>query len=179
MKRRELYQKLIYLLAIFTVGAIVGYLYEVIFYYFTEHIISNRGVLYGPWLPIYGAGAVLIYFLKPLKKHPIILFISMMLVTGILEYVVGLYCLKVSNVKLWDYTGLFLNIQGLVCLRSVISFAIGGLILIYLIEPYLDKKINKISIHKLSIASFIFISIFLTDILLSTIYRTPITYWKK
>ena len=142
--RKEVTQKILYLILIFMIGAVVGYIYEVIFYLIQDHQLINRGVLYGPYLPIYGAGAVFIYFLKPLKKHPILLFISSMLITGILEYIIGLYCLKINNIRLWEYTGLFMNIQGLVCLRSVITFAIGGLILIYIVDPLLEKIVTKI-----------------------------------
>ena len=93
--------------------------------------------------------------------------------TGILEYVIGLYCLKISHTKLWDYTGLFLNIQGLVCLRSIITFGIGGLILIYIIDPLLEKIVLKMKQNtKLAICST-FILIFITDIILSIKFRTP------
>lgn len=170
---KEVNQKVLYLVLIFIIGAVVGYIYEVIFYLLQDHQLINRGVLYGPYLPIYGAGAVFIYLLKPLKKHPVLFFISVMLTTGILEYAIGLYCLKVSHTKLWDYTGLFLNIQGLVCLRSVVSFAIGGLILIYIVDPLLEKAVTKISKNiELAICST-FILIFITDIILSIKFRTP------
>ena len=170
---KEVNQKILYLILIFMIGAVVGYIYEVIFYLIQDHQLINRGVLYGPYLPIYGAGAVFIYFLKPLKKHPILLFISSMLITGILEYIIGLYCLKINNIRLWEYTGLFMNIQGLVCLRSVITFAIGGLILIYIVDPLLEKKVLKMKQNtKLAICST-FILIFITDIILSINFRTP------
>ena len=170
---KEVNQKILYLVLIFMVGAVVGYIYEVIFYLIQDHQLINRGVLYGPYLPIYGAGAVFIYFLKPLKKHPILLFISSMLITGILEYIIGLYCLKINNIRLWEYTGLFMNIQGLLCLRSVITFAIGGLILIYIVDPLLEKIVLKMKQNtKLAICST-FILIFITDIILSIKFRTP------
>lgn len=170
---KEVNQKILYLVLIFMVGAVVGYIYEVIFCLIQDHQLVNRGVLYGPYLPIYGAGAVLIYLLKPLKKHPVLFFISVMLTTGILEYVIGLYCLKINHTKLWDYTGLFLNIQGLVCLRSVVSFGIGGLILIYIVDPLLEKIVLKMKQNtKLAICST-FILIFITDIILSIKFRTP------
>lgn len=170
---KEVNQKVIYLVLIFMIGAVVGYIYEVMFYLLQDHQLINRGVLYGPYLPIYGAGAVFIYLLKPLKKHPVLFFISVMLITGILEYAIGLYCLKVSNTKLWDYTGLFLNIQGLVCLRSVVSFAIGGLILIYIVDPLLEKAVNKINKNTELVICSTFIIIFITDIILSIKFRTP------
>ena len=58
--RKEVNQKILYLILIFMIGAVVGYIYEVIFYLIQDHQLINRGVLYGPYLPIYGAGAVFI-----------------------------------------------------------------------------------------------------------------------
>ena len=45
-----------------------------------------------------------------------------MLVTGVVEYIIGLISIYIFDMRLWDYRGLFMNIQGIVCLRSVVSF---------------------------------------------------------
>ena len=66
---------LCYIFIIFLLGSFVGWIYEEIFYWFTEGMLRNRGILYGPWLPIYGIGALGIYALKPLKRNPLLLFL--------------------------------------------------------------------------------------------------------
>ena len=142
-KKKTLLDKLLYYFVIFILGAITGYIYEVIFYYITLGVLNNWGILYGPWLPIYGVGAVFLSMLKPLKKNPILLFILSIIITGLLEYIVGYISVNIFNQRLWDYTGLFLNINGLVCLRSVLTFAVGSLILNYLLLPLIDKYYNK------------------------------------
>ena len=157
---------------VFFIGAFVGWIYEVIFYYFTDGKLINRGVLFGPWLPIYGTGAILIYFFKFFKKNPIILFLSIMIITGILEYLVGYFFLKFFDMKLWDYDGLLFNIHGLVCLRSVITFAIGGMVLIYLVDPIIEKIIKKQS-KVLNIAVVVLVFLFIVDTILSLLFRTP------
>ena len=68
-KKKTLLDKLLYYFVIFILGAITGYIYEVIFYYITLGVLNNWGILYGPWLPIYGVGAVFLSMLKPLKKN--------------------------------------------------------------------------------------------------------------
>ena len=55
-RRAETDQRLCYLFPIFLLGCCVGWVYEELFYWATEGLLRNRGVLYGPWLPIYGAG---------------------------------------------------------------------------------------------------------------------------
>lgn len=74
--------RLCYLFAVFLTGCLVGWIYEEIFYWITEGLLRNRGILYGPWLPIYGVGALAIYAMKPLKKHPAVLFLLSAAATG-------------------------------------------------------------------------------------------------
>ena len=61
-------ESLCYLFLIFLMGSMAGWIYEEFFYWITEGMLRNRGILYGPWLPIYGIGALCIYAMKPLKK---------------------------------------------------------------------------------------------------------------
>lgn len=167
---KNLKEKINYYIIIFLIGAFTGYLYEVTFYYLTLGFLNNWGVLYGPYLPIYGIGAVALSLLKPLKKHPIILFLSSILITGLVEYIIGYISITFFNSVLWDYTNLFLNINGLVCLRSVLTFSIGSMLLTYLIIPYLDTHYNY---QKTKTTITIITIIFLLDIIISTIFRTP------
>ena len=170
--KKNIIDKILYNFIIFLLGAVTGYIYEVIFYYITLGILNNWGVLYGPYLPIYGIGAVLLSKLKPLKKKPILLFILSIIVTGLLEYIIGYISLNIFNQRLWDYRGLFLNIDGLVCLRSIITFAIGSLILNYLLLPLIDKYYSK----RLYKYTYVVIIIFIIDIIISNIYRNPYTF---
>lgn len=163
------------IIEIFFVASIIGWIYEMIFYKVTENILENRGFLYGPYVPVYGFGAILIVlFLKRFKKNPPILFVGMALVTGILELIVGEFMVAVWHKKWWDYTGLFLNIDGQVCLRSVLSFAVGGLGLIYLIEPYINKFNERASIKSKKILCMAIIITMVIDLILCLTIRHPI-----
>ncbi len=44
-----------------------------------------------------------------------------------------------------DYTTAFMNIGGFVCLRSVLSFGVGALILIYIVDPAVSGITGKLS----------------------------------
>lgn len=168
-------EKIYNLICIFFVASIIGWIYEMIFYKVTENILENRGFLYGPYVPVYGFGAVLIVLLlKRFKNYPIALFIGMAIVTGILELLVGEFMVAVWHKRWWDYTGLFLNIDGQVCLRSVLSFAIGGLGLIYLIEPYINKINKTISNKNKKIIYISIVLIVLIDLILCLMIRHPI-----
>lgn len=157
------------------VGSFIGWFYELIFYFMAEHKLVNSGFLYGPYLPVYGYGAVLmIVCLKRLKQHPIILFLLAMILTGILEYLTGLIMWEIWHQRWWDYTGLLLNIDGYVCIRSVLSFALGALILIYWLEPKLNIILSEENNRKTDIICTCFLIIFLIDNILTLLYRHPI-----
>ena len=88
-RRIELTNRLCYLFVIFLIGCLTGWVYEEIFYWYTEGMLRNRGILYGPWLPIYGVGALGIYAMKPFKKNPAVLFLLSAGITGVVEYIIG------------------------------------------------------------------------------------------
>jgi len=152
---------------IFLTGGLAGYIYEVIFYLLTEGILINRGFLYGPFLPVYGWGALLMTILL----RPIAVFFLAAIITGVLEYLTGHIMFLIWNKRWWDYTGLFLNINGYVCLRSVISFAIGGLLLIYMVVPLLRKLIKKTPPWIINTIIIIFLLTYTIDNYFSKMYR--------
>ena len=69
MNKKNIIDKILYYFLIFLLGAISGYIYEVIFYYITLGVLNNWGILYGPWLPIYGFAGLLIYLLSKKLKN--------------------------------------------------------------------------------------------------------------
>lgn len=168
--------RLYYLFLIFLTGCLVGWVYEEIFYWIAEGALQNRGVLYGPWLPIYGIGALGIYALKPMKEHPTVLFLLCVAVTGVVEYSIGYVGIHVFGLRLWDYRGLFLNLDGIICFRSVVCFGFMGLAFHYLLEPICEKLFRRIPEPTLHAGCLILAALFVTDCVLSALFRTPITY---
>lgn len=168
--------RLCYLFLIFLTGSLVGWMYEEVFYWITEGLLRNRGILYGPWLPIYGIGALGIYALKPLKKHPVLLFLLCVAVSGVVEYIIGYVGIRFFGLRLWDYRELFLNIGGIICLRSVASFGILGLAFHYLLEPAGEKLYRRTPAGLIHLVCLALLALFLADCVLSALFRTPITY---
>ena len=138
---------------IIVISGVFGFLYEFVFYYFNSGMTEFywRGSNFLPWINIYAIGAVFIFFLLYKKrKHPLLVFFASMLITGILEYIGGWMLYEFQDgLRCWDYNSEILNfgnINGFVCLRSVLFFGFSSLLLIYLIVPlcfYLAKKMNK------------------------------------
>ena len=154
---------------LFFMVSIFGYFYELILCLIYNDKLISHGILYGPWLPIYGTGAILISMLNKYRKSPFIIFFSSFFLAGTLEYLCGIVLLKIFKMRLWDYTGMFLNIDGLVCLLSAFCFGIGGLIIIYLLIPLINKLLKKINFKKIKIILLLLSGLFLGDIILSSL----------
>ena len=161
---------------IIVISGMFGWLYEVVFYYFNSGMteIYFRGGNFLPWINIYAMGAILIYVLTYKKrKNPLFVFIVSMISTGILEYIGGAFMEHIMHIKCWDYTNEILsfgNINGYVCLRSVLVFGLSALLLMYLIVPlcfYLAKKIPR---KTFLILSYTICGIFLFDELYNLIF---------
>ena len=149
------------------------YFYEEFFYYFVEGKLLNSGFFYGPYLPVYGFGSLLIWLTTgPFKKkHWTIVFFGSMFVTGVLEYITGYVMYAIWQARWWDYRGLFLNIDGFVCLRSVLTFAIGRIAVVYFLEPLLRKFCKEADMLKVKLCSGIPFVIMLVDVILTFAFR--------
>lgn len=175
-RKQKLIDFLCYLFLIFLIGCVTGWIYEEIFYWITEGMLRNRGILYGPWLPIYGIGALGIYAMKPMKKHPVLLFVLCAVISGVVEYIIGYVSLRFLGMRLWDYRGLLWNLEGIICFRSVMSFAILGIVFHYLLEPKVEKLVQGIRPKILRTFCLAVVILFVVDGILSSLFRTPITY---
>lgn len=129
----------------FVIYAFIGYICEVIYCSIGQRKLVNRGFLYGPWLPIYGFGGLIVNIcLIPLKAYPVLVFILGMILTSIVEYIGSWGLEKVFSIKLWDYSKHFGNINGRVCLLNSTLFGIMSVSLVYLVQPYITLLIAAV-----------------------------------
>ncbi|MBR4230606.1 MAG: putative ABC transporter permease [Bacilli bacterium] len=160
-------KKLTTIFLIFVLCGIFGFIYEMLFYRIDLGYFVKRGSTFGPWIPIYGFGALLIYFIAgKFKNKPILVFLVSLVVSGLLELISGFILLKAFHLRLWNYYEEILNfgnIGGFVCLRSILTFGLFGLLLIYLITPLIEKIILKDKKNILFIISLLLTIIFILD----------------
>lgn len=94
MKKESLKEKnnlFVYIMLFFAL-AFIGWCFEVLNEIRKGHGFINRGVLHGPWLPIYGFGGLIIYILlKKFYKKPIIVFSLSFLISAVIEYFTSFY----------------------------------------------------------------------------------------
>ena len=149
---------------IFFIMSFGGWVWAVSLHLITNGTVVNRGVLHGPWLPIYGSGSVLILLLLyRFRNNPAIEFVMTMVVCGGIEYLTS-YLLELANGKRWwDYSGYFLNLNGRICAEGLLVFGVGGLVIIYVMAPLLDNLVQRMH-HKILVVLCVgLICVFLTD----------------
>ena len=128
----------------------------------------NRGFLIGPYCPVYGCGVVLITLLLDKYKNDIILvFILSVLICGTLEYLTS-YCMeKLFNARWWDYHNKKFNINGRICLETLLPFGIGGTLILCFINPFLINIFINLSVSVLNIITALLTIIFIVDFIIS------------
>jgi len=153
---------------LFYILSVTGWCMEVAWKFVQFRRFINRGFLIGPYCPIYGVGSVLItLLLSRFSDDPITLFVMAMVVCGILEYITSYVMEKMFHARWWDYSNAPFNINGRVCAQTLLLFGLLGLLLIYVIKPFLFSLFDSIpptAMHVLCAALSI---LMLADIILS------------
>ena len=156
MKRKAIWPTLQRYFLYFLLYSVLGWIYEV----FLEVVVyrwgfSNRGFLFGPYLPVYGFGALVIIFcLQPLCKKkirlgkwnitPVLVFLGIVVLTTALE-LLGSYIMEATQGNwLWDYRHYAFNFQGRIALNPSVRFGIGGMVFLYLLQPLFEKLADRL-----------------------------------
>ena len=162
---------------LFMTYAILGWCMEVTCKLIQYKRFINRGFLIGPYCPIYGYGAILITFLlKKYTNDPIVLFFMAIIICGTLEYLTSYFMEKIFKARWWDYSQKKFNINGRVCLNTIIPFGILGLFIMYVSNPFLLEKISLLPEVWLNILFWSLLIIYIVDNIVSGIV---IRYVKK
>lgn len=157
------------LIIVMLLSSIFGFIYEEIFYRIDLGFFVKRGSTYGPWIPIYFFGGGLIFLISyKFRKKPLLVFFINCIVTGILEYGTGYVLNELFGIRLWDYNNEILNfgnINGYICLRSILFFGISSLLLVYLVIPLVKNLVNKYGKY-MSIIGIVLLITFCSDVII-------------
>ena len=163
MKEKNVKKELTILFWVFIIGSIAGFIFEVIVVFFQKgHFELRQGLIYGPFIPVYGIGAMCYYIvLSKIKiKNKVQIFLITMILGGITEYLCSFIQEKAFGTISWDYSYLPFNINGRTSLLHCIYWGIGGVLYITYVDPFLNKMIDKTNMkafHLITIMLSIFI----------------------
>ncbi len=121
---------------IFFFFAIAGWIWECSLYLIRDHVLVNRGTKYGPWVPIYGYGGILVILLLYRFRHSKVrVFLYGIIISTVFEYLTSVILDYGLGVVYWDYTSDFCNFQGRISLVSSLAFGVFSLCGTYLFAP--------------------------------------------
>ena len=130
---------------LFVIYSFLGWTVEIVYTLIEEGKLVNRGFFIGPFCPIYGFGTLaILYILKGYDSHPVELFINAIVICSLLEYFTSFLMEKIFHARWWDYSNKRFNINGRICLETMIPFGLAVLLVWYLINPALLNIINLI-----------------------------------
>ena len=163
------------LLMVFSLGGVFGFIYEELFYLIDLGHLVKRGITFGPWIPIYGFGAVLIVLVTArLYRHPTAVFVVSAIICGVLEFFTGYFLWHIWQVRLWDYNTEIWNwgnIGGYICIRSVLFFGVSALLLQYVVYPLINKARKTFERKMFVLVATVPAVTFAMDIVISLVLR--------
>lgn len=163
---------------LFFIGSVIGWTLELLFRRFIssanpERKWINPGFCTGPYLPLYGVGLCILYLIASLEKYPIfqsdvanklLLFAIMTILMTVIEYIAGMLSLKLFNVRLWDYSEQWGNLNGVICPKFSLAWGVLGAIYYFLIHPHIKQSLAWLG-RNLAFSFFIgvFFGVFILD----------------
>lgn len=164
------YIYIVKIIAYFILYSFIGWAIESVYKSILQKKWVNSGFLNGPFCPIYGVGALIMFgCLKDLRDNIILVFIVGFIVLSIWEYIVGWFLEKIFHTKYWDYTENKLNIKGRVCLFNSTVWGVLSVLFIHFLHPYVEKKIDMIPENILIIVVSILLAYIVGDTIQSVV----------
>ena len=166
---------------LFYLGSVCGWFIEVIYRRFfsaanPERKWLNPGFCIGPYIPLYGFGLVILYFLTIFQsryleinlKGVIIMIIMMTICLNVLEYFAGWMALKFFKVRLWDYRNEWGNINGFICPKFTVIWLAASSAYVFFLHGIVIDNLFWLSKH-LAFSFFVglFFGVFIIDVLYS------------
>jgi len=130
--------------------------------------VTNRGFMIGPFIPIYGFGAMsMLLSCTPVKQYPVAVFFVGMFTASVLEFLTGMAMEAIFKVRYWDYSDKKFNIMGHVCLLNSLYWGIISVILIYFFHKPIEYLAFNMRIKELNLTVMCLTMYFMVDLTMS------------
>jgi uncharacterized membrane protein len=122
----------------------------------------------GPFLPLYGSGAIMMYVVsRPFQDNIILTYIAGVIGATVLEYVTGALMEHLFKVRYWDYTRYRFNIQGYICLSSSVAWGFLTIFMTRVIHKPIESFVMSIPQQVLSYITLVITIYMVADFTLS------------
>lgn len=168
----------------FIMYSMLGWCYEVILETFIyQWGFSNRGVLFGPYCPVYGFGALtfILCFSRLMKSKGklwfnifkiLIIFLGCMAVATFIELLASYILELATGAWPWQtYADYKYNFQARIALSTSIRFGIGGVIFLYIVQPFFELILSKISKKTINLVFYMLLIVLTLDCIYTFILK--------
>lgn len=164
--KKKIINYIIKIFWIFVIGSVFGFLAEMLYaLVYTRTLVIRQGLIYGPFIQIYGIGAVAYYLLISKVQEPKKAFFLGMVMGGTLEYFCSFFQEIFFGTISWDYSNLFLNLNGRICLLYCVYWGIIAIMYLKIVYPVFQKiepLIYKKSIRIITVFLMLFMTFDIT-----------------
>lgn len=128
----------------------------------------NRGFMRGPFLPLYGSGAIMMLVVSSPFQHNLVLtYVAGCIGATVLEYITGVAMEALFKVRYWDYSDVPFNFQGHICLGTTLSWGFLTILMTRVIHRPIEGILYMIPAGVLSILVFVLTVCIAADFALS------------
>ena len=145
-----------------------GWIFESTYVSLCKHRFVNRGFMRGPFLPLYGSGAILMLFVSiPVENHLALVYLAGCIAATALEYVTGVCMEKLFKVRYWDYSKQKFNYKGQICLSSTLAWGGLTIFLLKVIHPPIERFVLGLPTQLVSVVTHVLTALVGVDMALS------------
>ena len=145
-----------------------GWCVESVFVSLKSHKWVNRGFMRGPFLPLYGSGAIMMLVVSmPYADNIPLTYVAGVFGATALEYVTGVAMVALFKMRYWDYSNRFLNFQGHICLRSSLTWGLFTVLMTRVIHRPIESMMYRIPGQVLYYATVVLTIYIVADFTLS------------
>ena len=145
-----------------------GWCFESAYVSIRRRKLTNRGFMRGPFLPIYGSGAIMMLVVSmPFQDNVVLTYLAGCVGATALEYVTGVAMEALFKVRYWDYSNQKFNFQGHICLSSTLVWGAFTVVLTRFIHVPVERMVLAIPSKVLTVVTLILTAVIFSDFALS------------
>lgn len=152
----------------FYLYSFMGWCFESAYVSVSEKKLTNRGFIRGPFLPIYGSGAVMMLVVSmPFRDNLVLAYLAGCVGATILEYITSIVMEALFQVRYWDYSHLRFQFQGRISLSSTLTWGVFTILASRVIQIQIEKPVLLIPSKVLTGVTLVLTALICADFALS------------
>lgn len=159
--------------AYFLIYCFIGWCYESAYVSIKHKRWVNRGFMRGPFLPLYGSGAIVMLVVTiPFRDNLLLTFLAGCAGATALEYVTGVCMEALFKIRYWDYSNRRFNFQGHICLAATLAWGAFTILMTRFIHTPIEHFVLGLPQIVVSIVTTLVTGVCIVDFTLS--FRTAL-----